>query len=138
MSRLKILVISPYSGEEDIKQANIAYARQCCRMLIKEGYSPLAPHLLYPQFLNDDIPEERSLGMVLGRNLVPKFDEAIVFTDRGMSEGMQADIAWCSRKGVPISFKKLSLIDQDPETESDGWYASLPQTLLLPSREDNS
>ena len=38
-----------------------AYSRMAC----EEGHLPIAPHLLFPQFLNEGIEEERRLGICI-------------------------------------------------------------------------
>ena len=45
-----VYVCSPFSG--DIA-GNIANARKYSRFAVEQGYIPIAPHLLFPQFLND-------------------------------------------------------------------------------------
>ena len=55
------------------------------------GYIPIAPHLLFPQFLNDSDPKERSLGLFFGNALMSKCSEVWVFGSR-ISSGMEAEI----------------------------------------------
>ena len=62
-----VYVCSPFSG--DIA-GNIANARKYSRFAVEQGYIPIAPHLLFPQFLNDndlteraDEPLQRGLGV---------------------------------------------------------------------------
>ena len=43
---------------------------QACRRVIDEGYMPVASHLLYPQILNDNDPNERDLGLLFGLALL--------------------------------------------------------------------
>ena len=47
-----------------------------------KGYIPIAPHLLYPQFLNDDDEQERELGLFFGNALMSKCAEVWVFGSR--------------------------------------------------------
>ena len=68
-----IYVISPYAG--DVK-ANVAAAINYCKYVIAEGYMPVASHLLYPQMLNDNNPEERALGTSFGMALLSGCQEA--------------------------------------------------------------
>ena len=58
-----IYIASPYAG--DIA-GNTRFAIQCCQFAIQRGYTPVAPHLIYPQILDDTIPEQRELGLTLG------------------------------------------------------------------------
>ena len=75
-NRRKIYVASRYAGDVD---ANVAAAITYCRRVIDEGYMPVASHLLYPQILNDNIPEERELGLMFGLTLLRTCDEMWVF-----------------------------------------------------------
>ena len=66
-NRRKIYVASKYAGDVD---ANVAAAITYCRRVIDEGYMPVASHLLYPQILNDNDPNERDLGLMFGLALL--------------------------------------------------------------------
>lgn len=83
-----IYICSPYAG--DIA-ANVAAARRYSRFAIDKGYIPIAPHLLFPQFLNDADPKERELGLFFGNALMSKCSEVWVFGKR-ISVGMEAEI----------------------------------------------
>ena len=75
-NRRKIYAASRYAGDVD---ANVAAAVTYCRHVIDEGYMPVASHLLYPQILNDNNPEERELGLLFGLSLLAVCDEMWVF-----------------------------------------------------------
>lgn len=61
------VVESPFKAETPTELGkNIRFARNVCRHLSMEGYAPFASHLLYPQFLDDDIEEERNRGLACG------------------------------------------------------------------------
>ena len=62
-----VYICSPYSGATD---KNILAARRYCRFAFEEGYLPLAPHLLFPQFLDDRDPKEREAGLHFGNILM--------------------------------------------------------------------
>ncbi|MBN2747169.1 MAG: hypothetical protein JXR34_10630 [Bacteroidales bacterium] len=85
---LKVIIESPYAG--DITK-NIAYARKCVLDSLKRGEAPIASHLLYtqPDILNDDIPEERKLGIAAGLAWKDVADLHVFYTDLGWSDGMQ-------------------------------------------------
>lgn len=91
-NRRKIYVASKYSGDVD---ANVAAAIGYCRRLIDEGYMPIASHLLYPQILNDNNPEERELGLMFGLALLRLCDEVWVFGS--VSEGVAREIEEAKR-----------------------------------------
>ena len=44
---------------------NLKLAKNACTFATLRGCEPIAPHLYYPQFLNDDDEYERALGMSL-------------------------------------------------------------------------
>ena len=53
-----VYIASPLSGDVEV---NTERARAFCRFALEKGQIPLAPHLLFPQFMNDDDPAEREL-----------------------------------------------------------------------------
>ncbi len=75
-NRRKVYVASKYSGDVN---ANVTAAIGYCRRVIREGYMPIASHLLYPQMLDDNIPVERELGLLFGLALLRMCDEVWVF-----------------------------------------------------------
>ena len=83
-----VYICSPYSGDVE---ANVAAARRYSRFAVDKGFIPIAPHLLYPQFLNDDDEQERELGLFFGNALMSKCAEVWVFGSR-ISAGMEAEI----------------------------------------------
>lgn len=97
--RPMVFICSPYSG--DIK-ANIKKARRYCRLAVKKGYLPIAPHLLFPQFLDDNNEFERELGMSMGLRLQRKCKEVWVFGE--ISSGMRIEIKKARWRGLPIRY----------------------------------
>lgn len=83
-----VYICSPYSGDVE---ANVDAARRYCRFAVEQGYIPIAPHLLFPQFLNEESPKERQLGLFFGNALMSKCSEVWVFRDH-ISPGMEAEI----------------------------------------------
>ena len=83
-----VFICSPYAG--DIEK-NVKAAQDYCRFAIAKGYIPVAPHLLFPQFMNDADPLERELGLFFGNALLSKCSEVWVFGSN-ISTGMQAEI----------------------------------------------
>ena len=83
---------SRYAGDVD---ANVSAAVTYCRRVIDEGYMPVASHLLYPQILNDNIPEERELGLLFGLSLLRLCDVVWVFGE--VSQGVAQEIEEAKR-----------------------------------------
>ena len=83
-----VYICSPFSGDVE---GNIAAAQRYSRFAVDKGYIPVAPHLLFPQFLNDNDPKERQLGLFFGNALMSKCAEVWVFGSI-ISPGMAAEI----------------------------------------------
>jgi hypothetical protein len=95
-----VYICSPFAG--DIPH-NTEAARRYCSFAVRQGAIPFAPHLLYPQFMSEDIPAERELALLFGTIWLSRMDEVWVFGER-ISEGMRREIAKAKSKGVPIKF----------------------------------
>lgn len=100
MARPLTYICSPYSGDV---QANTALARQFCSFAVSAGQIPLAPHLLFPQFMDDTDPDEREIAMAFNRVLLSRCDAVWVYTGR-VSKGMRAEIEWARELELPICY----------------------------------
>lgn len=83
-----VYICSPYAGDVE---KNVEAAQKYSRFAVDKGYIPIAPHLLFPQFLNDRNPKERQLGLFFGNALMSKCSEVWVFGSR-ISAGMEDEI----------------------------------------------
>jgi hypothetical protein len=92
-----VYIASPYAG--DIEQ-NVAFAIEACKYAIQLGYTPIAPHLMYPQMLDDSAPNERTLGLELGKRLLATADEIWLCGDK-ISNGMYAEMLEAMSLGIP-------------------------------------
>lgn len=90
-----VYICSPYAGDIE---TNVANARRYCRFAVEEGYLPIAPHLLFPQFLDDADAAERELGLFFGNALMSKCAEVWVFGNN-ISCGMASEIKRAMWKG---------------------------------------
>lgn len=95
-----VYVCSPYS--DDILN-NERKARVFCKFAVRKGAIPVAPHLLYPQFLDENSPADRELGLFFGIVLLTKCEEVWVFGSR-ISYGMSREIAKAEAKGLPVRY----------------------------------
>lgn len=88
-SRLKLIfVCSPFAGNVEY---NISRAKGYSRYVMSKGFIPLAPHLLFPQFLDDEDKEEREMGITYGLYLLKKCNSIWVFGGK-ITEGMLREI----------------------------------------------
>lgn len=95
-----VYICSPYAG--NIAE-NLRNAQRYSRFAVDQGFLPITPHLLYPQFLDDDLQRERDLGMFFGIVLMSKCSEVWVFGDY-ISSGMKTEIELAKRKGYTVKF----------------------------------
>lgn len=102
----RVIVESPYAGDVEL---NTRYARACMADCLRRGEAPLASHLLYtqPGVLDDNKPEERALGMEAGWEWMDVADLVVVYTDLGVSKGMDAGVARGLSLGRPVEYRTL-------------------------------
>lgn len=93
-----VYICSPFRGDV---RSNIEKARRFCRFAIHKGAIPFAPHLLYPQFMDDGDEEERKLALFMGQVMLDKCVEVWVFGNE-ISSGMSGEIARAKEKGKRI------------------------------------
>ena len=95
-----VYICSPFSGNIE---RNIKAARAYSRFAVDKGCLPIAPHLLFPQFLNDSDQFERKLGCRFGEILMDRCAEVWVFGSY-ISKGMKAEIQRAERKGYALRY----------------------------------
>ncbi len=95
----RVYVCSRYAG--DIEN-NVRVALVLCRMAVKAGLAPFAPHLLSTQFLDDSDPAQREIGISLGLRFMEVCDVVWVYLGEGVSDGMRREIEHARSLGKPI------------------------------------
>ena len=95
-----VYICSRFSGDVT---GNIANARKYSRFAVEQGYIPLATHLLFPQFLNDNDIAEREMGLHFGNVLMSHCSEVWVFGE-SISAGMDAEIRRAKRKNYRLRY----------------------------------
>ena len=111
MPRTLVNLESPYAGNIE---RNTLYARFCMRdSIVNHGESPFASHLLYTQahILNEHIPEERALGIETGLEFTRATEKTVVYTDLGITKGMEQAIKAAEDNGIELEMRKLSNSD---------------------------
>lgn len=93
-----VYIASPYAGDT---AASTAFARAACRLAVWQGDVPVAAHLLYPQILDDSVPEQRALGIGLGIRLLGACSELWLCGGR-VSGGMHEELEAALRLGIPV------------------------------------
>ena len=102
----RVILESPYAG--DVEE-NVRYARACIRDCLMRGESAIASHLLYTQegILDDEDSCERGLGIAAGLEWSDVADYVVVYTDRGITQGMRIGIEAHKRAGTTVEFRSL-------------------------------
>lgn len=96
-----VYICSPCRGE---MEKNIIKAQGYCREAAElwPDVLPIAPHVYCTQFLNDENPDERAVGMDMGLSLLSICDELWVYGIDNPSEGMKHEIAYAEEHGIPV------------------------------------
>ena len=95
-----VYMCSPFSGN---LESNVENTRRYCRFAVDSGFVPFAPHLLFPQFMYDEVPEERELALFMGIVMLTKCAELWVFGER-ISKGMSKEIHKAEARNMLIRY----------------------------------
>ncbi|MDD5589518.1 MAG: hypothetical protein PHP92_05660 [Candidatus Nanoarchaeia archaeon] len=111
-----VILCSPYKPKSDLGtfeyvqelSKNLRYARLCLLDSMKNhGEAPFLSHLLYPQVLDDNIPEERELGIEAEHAWFIGAHAVVIYMDLGVSEGMRRAIELGEKLGLKKEERKL-------------------------------
>ena len=104
----KVFICSPYRPTGDTEEErmesfreNTEVAKAACRFACEQGAVPYAPHLYFPQYLDDEDDEEREQGIVMGLTWLARCDELWVIGKR-ITEGMKREIEQAQEWGIII------------------------------------
>ncbi|MGV9189604.1 DUF7768 domain-containing protein [Arcanobacterium canis] len=95
-----VYICSLYSGDTE---ANVVLARQFCAFPVSAGKIPFAPHLHYPQFMDDTDLDQRELAMFMSRVMLAKCEALWVYVGR-VSPSMRLEVVWVFFLGVCLVF----------------------------------
>lgn len=101
-----VYVCSPFSGDIE---GNTKKAIGYCRFAVDNGAIPLAPHLLFPRFMNEDT--ERDLAMFMDMVLLGRCEEVWVFGET-ISAGMRTEIDRAEKKHKPVRYFTTDLTER--------------------------
>ena len=123
-SRL-VYIASPYAGDVE---RNVAFAKAACRYAAAQGCTPVAVHLMYPQFLDDRVPKEREAGLKMGQRVLAACEEIWLCGER-MSAGMKAEEAEAKRLGIPLRLVPSSAVRSVMEPGETQEYGEVIQKM---------
>jgi hypothetical protein len=114
----RVYICSPLAApDQDGIESNRLYALKCVWHSIRRGEAPYAPHLFLTgsMLLNDLIPGDRALGITIGNAWGDWSDLIAVYTDRGISKGMQSEIDRFRHRCMPLEMRSLDDNSQPQE-----------------------
>lgn len=102
----RVILESPFKGDVAL---NIAYARACVADCLRFGESASVSHLVFtqPGILDDNIPEERQLGIDAGLAWRHVSDGSVAYIDLGVSSGMKYGLALAADSGKSTEERRL-------------------------------
>lgn len=95
-----VFICSPFAGDVDY---NISKARGYSRFAVVKNCIPIAPHLLFPQFMDDDDAAERNAGLFMGMVLMSKCQEVWCFGSK-ITKGMSVELEKAKKRKIPIRY----------------------------------
>jgi len=107
---ITVLVESPFAAPTAKgRERNLGYMRAALRDCLIRGEAPFASHALYtqPGVLDDNVAEERMLGIEAGLRWGEFARRTVVYCDLGISNGMDYGIAAAKEVGRDIEYRKL-------------------------------
>jgi hypothetical protein len=103
-----VIIESPYSSPDAAGLVvHREYALACMRDCLARGEAPLASHLLYPLVLDEDAPDERTLGIQCGYGWGRHAELVVVYVDHGVSLGMARAIEHYADLKIPHVYRTL-------------------------------
>lgn len=91
-------ICSPCRGDYE---KNIIKAQEYCREALLEGLLPIAPHVYFTQFVDDEKPEERERGLLCGLQLL-RYCQLIRVYGCRVSAGMYNEIQLAGVLGIEL------------------------------------
>lgn len=103
MTYKKIYVCSPLRADTELQQGmNMFLAREYEKIAARYfSCRAVAPHGYVSYILDEDIPEERQLGLSFSKSVLDTCDALAIFGDK-ISEGMLGEIMHAFNKGIDV------------------------------------
>ena len=111
---IRTIIESPYGTKVDGTRCtdeeialNIRYAHKCLLDSLNRNEAPFLSHIFYTLVLNDSDTDERKLGMDAGFAWGNVAQQVAVYTDFGVTYGMQLGIDRHMANGLSIVYRKI-------------------------------
>lgn len=130
-----VYISSPLRGD---MERNIQRARDYCAYAASCGVIPLAPHTIFTQYLDDELPEQREQGLRMGRDLMWRCDDLWVVGST-ISSGMQEEIELAKKLYMPIFYVRKNRCGKRSKsvsrTASWDWMTALREAANAAMRD---
>ncbi len=100
----RVILESPYAGDRELNASYLAAAMLDC---LQRGEAPFASHAIYPLCLDDEVTEDRAMGIAAGFAWRSSAEVTVVYKDLGISGGMQHGIDHANALGQPVEYREL-------------------------------
>lgn len=121
-----VFICSPFAGN---MEGNARRAREYCRFAVARRCIPIAPHLYFPQFMDEGDPKQRSLGIFFGLLLQSRCREVWVFGGR-ITKGMEIELEKAAVRDLTVRY----FIEDGSRTERLFREVGI-EAFLLPEQE---
>ena len=101
----RVILESPWRGNV---ARNLGYLNRCLLDSVSRGEAPIASHKIFPGVLDDYEPEQREVGIESGLAWVPVAEKMVVYTDYGISDGMENAMSRARLHNIPIELRKIN------------------------------
>lgn len=113
----KVFICSAFRGNIE---KNVKKVEEYCRWAAMErGVIPIAPHLIFPQFLDDNDPAQRELGINMGLGLLADCKQFYYFGDT-ITEGMAKEMNEAHVLGIPVEYVPYEELSDNQSLEMGG------------------
>lgn len=106
----RVIIESPFAATEPhTVEENLAYLRAAMHDCLLKGEAPFASHAIYtqPGVLDDNIPDERKLGIEAGFAWCGAAEMTVVYTDHGVTPGMEQGVENAKDLGLLIEYRTI-------------------------------
>lgn len=93
-----VYVCSPLSGDIDKNQQK---AYEYCKFVVEKGHIPMAVHLMFPRFMNDNNNVDRTKAITMGLDILARCDELWCFGEE-ISKRMLVKLMFASNHMIKI------------------------------------
>jgi hypothetical protein len=122
MNKLRVVIESPMFTRGDGTRCspaeverNMRYLRRAILDSLRRGEAPFASCLIYPQVLDDALPEERRLGIDAGLAWGEAAHSFAVYADHGLSDGTVEGLTRHEQNGLAGEYRHIGA---EPEIET--------------------